>query len=308
MPMRMDEVFETLRQYQEMLSKRVELEKQLEAMPKTIDIQNQMLSREKKSFSEVKEQYEVSEASLKDLRQALHEAELKRENAEKQMDGITTQREYDAVNKEIRESSEREQEFRRKIQEEERRFADIDDRLHRIEISVSTLESEIAQKTAEIDEHSKEISDNISALHAQEDSLTQGLDEDLKFKFERIIRSKSGMGIVPIHGVVCTGCHMILPANFVNEVRQADKIVFCPYCSRILYYEETEADDSMEEILTGSLVDLNDEESEEAEESDSNEDSDDSSGKSKRGASRKKKAPNSEPLIDNDFLVDSMDE
>jgi len=48
MPMRMDDLFETLREYQELLSNRVELEKQLEAMPKTIEIQNQMLSREKK--------------------------------------------------------------------------------------------------------------------------------------------------------------------------------------------------------------------------------------------------------------------
>jgi len=66
----------------------------------------------------VKEQYEKSEASLKELRQALAEAEMKRENAEKQMDGITTQREYDSVNKEIREASEKSRnfaaEFRRK--------------------------------------------------------------------------------------------------------------------------------------------------------------------------------------------------
>ena len=46
MPMRMDDLFETLREYQELLSNRVELEKQLEAMPKTIEIPNQMLSRD----------------------------------------------------------------------------------------------------------------------------------------------------------------------------------------------------------------------------------------------------------------------
>jgi len=125
-------------------------------------------------------------------------------------------------------------------------------------------------------------------LWNKENDLTHELDEDLKFKFERIIRSKSGMGIVPIHGVVCTGCHMMLPANFVNEVRQADKIVFCPYCSRILYYEETETDESMEEILAGSLVDLNNDENEEGEDSESNDDTDEILGKTKRGSARKK--------------------
>ncbi|MEN6599716.1 MAG: C4-type zinc ribbon domain-containing protein [Rectinema sp.] len=307
MPMRMDELFETLRKYQKLLSDRVELEKQLEAMPKTIEIQNQMLSREKKSFVDVKEQFTTTETNLKQLRQALAEAEMRRENAERQMDGIQTQREYDAVNKEIREASEKEQDLRHRIQEEERRFAEIDDKLHRIEISVSALESEIEQKRTEIEQNSKQIIDQIEKLRTEENSLTQELEDDLKFKFERIIRSKSGMGIVPIHGVVCTGCHMILPANFVNEVRQADKIVFCPYCSRILYYEETEIEGSIEEILTGSLVDLEDEDSEETEDTESEDESEDTSNSSKKGSSRKRKNQ-SESLIDNDFLIDNMEE
>jgi len=211
------------------------------------------------------------------------------------------------VNKEIREASEKEQELRRRIQEEERRFAEIDDRLHRIEISVSTLEAEIAQKRTEIEAKTKIVLDEAEKIKSEETSLTSELDEDLKFKFERIIRSKSGMGIVPIHGVVCTGCHMILPANFVNEVRQADKIVFCPYCSRILYFEEAETDESIEEILAGSLVDLNDEEAEESDESESNDESEETVSKAKRPSSRKKKNQ-SEPLIDNDFIIDNMDE
>ena len=307
MPMRMDDLFETLRKYQELLSDRVELEKQLEAMPKTIEIQNQMLSREKKSLVDVKEQFTTTETNLKQLRQALAEAEMKREKAERQMDGIQTQREYDAVNKEIREASEKEQDLRHRIQEEERRFAEIDDRLHRIEISVSALESEIEQKRAEIDQNSKEIIEEIENLRTKENSLTQELEDDLMFKFERIIRSKSGMGIVPIHGVVCTGCHMILPANFVNEVRQADKIVFCPYCSRILYYEETEIEGSIEEILTGSLVDLGDEDSEDADDAESEDESEDTSDSSKKSSSKKRKNQ-TEPLIDNDFLIDNMEE
>jgi len=40
-------------------------------MPKTIEIQNQMLSRERKSLSEAKEQFAKEEALLKELRQSL---------------------------------------------------------------------------------------------------------------------------------------------------------------------------------------------------------------------------------------------
>ena len=36
---------------------------------------------------------------------------------------------------------------------------------------------------------------------------------------------------------------MILPAQFANDVHAGDKIVFCPYCSRILYYQEIEGEE-----------------------------------------------------------------
>lgn len=54
---------------------------------------------------------------------------------------------------------------------------------------------------------------------------------------------------------------MILPANFVNEVRdeEATKVHFCPYCSRILFFEETEeAPEFIGDIESGSLADLAD--------------------------------------------------
>ena len=65
---------------------------------------------------------------------------------------------------------------------------------------------------------------------------------------------------------------MILPAQFANQVRDGEEIVFCPYCSRILYYQESsdEADVTdfylMDEI--GSLAD----DDEESEDQDENED------------------------------------
>jgi RNase P subunit RPR2 len=69
-----------------------------------------------------------------------------------------------------------------------------------------------------------------------------------------------GRGIVAIKGGVCMGCHMILPAQFANSVRQGEEIVFCPYCSRILFYEEAEQgeEEFFDNDDSGSLADLDD--------------------------------------------------
>ena len=50
------------------------------------------------------------------------------------------------------------------------------------------------------------------------------------------------------------------PAQFVNEVRSGSKIIFCPYCSRVLYYQEAEeqSEQLFVDIESGSLSDLSD--------------------------------------------------
>lgn len=255
------EMLEKLKSYQEILGARVALEEEIALLPKTIEAQNEMLSRLKKNFSEKEEAFRLSEEKIRELRQALQDAELAREKAEQQMDGITTQREYEAINKEIRDATEKEQNLRKDIQQQERSFAEIEEELQKTRGGISMLEQEIAEKGQVIESQRETKAAEIERLKAEEQAISEGIGGDILFKLERIIRNKKGVGVVPIHGVVCTGCHMILPANFVNEVRdeEATKVHFCPYCSRILFFEETEeAPEFIGDIESGSLADLAD--------------------------------------------------
>lgn len=255
------EMLEKLKSYQEILGARVALEEEIALLPKTIEAQNEMLSRLKKNFSEKEEAFRLSEEKIRELRQALQDAELAREKAEQQMDGITTQREYEAINKEIRDATEKEQNLRKDIQQQERSFAEIEEELQKTRGGISMLEQEIAEKGQVIESQRETKAAEVERLKAEEQAISKGIGGDILFKLERIIRNKKGVGVVPIHGVVCTGCHMILPANFVNEVRdeEATKVHFCPYCSRILFFEETEeAPEFIGDIESGSLADLAD--------------------------------------------------
>jgi len=255
------EMLEKLKSYQEILGARVALEEEIALLPKTIEAQNEMLSRLKKNFSEKEEAFRLSEEKIRELRQALQDAELAREKAEQQMDGITTQREYEAINKEIRDATEKEQNLRKDIQQQERSFAEIEEELQKTRGGISMLEQEIAEKGQVIESQRETKAAEVERLKAEEQAISEGIGGDILFKLERIIRNKKGVGVVPIHGVVCTGCHMILPANFVNEVRdeEATKVHFCPYCSRILFFEETEeAPEFIGDIESGSLAALAD--------------------------------------------------
>jgi predicted nucleic acid-binding Zn-ribbon protein len=263
---------EKLRNLQDILSEKIILEHEIEEIPKLLVTQEELLTRIKKSFIEKNLDYEKIKSSEIELRSMLKEAESMREKAEKNMDVINTQREYEALDKEIRDASEKEQQYRKELQQKERQLLDINEQLKQNTDLIEQQEAELAERRAVIEAELSDKKKQIDALVKKEKKITADLDTETVFKFERIIRNKSS-GIVAVKGNVCMGCHMILPIQFANKVHLGDEDVFCPYCSRYLYYEESS--DSEEEFFdtedSGSLSDLDDLDEEEYEEDDEEE-------------------------------------
>jgi predicted nucleic acid-binding Zn-ribbon protein len=264
----MEDMFKKLQTLQDILSEKIKLEQDIQEIPKILVTQEEILSRFKRTFVEKSMEYEKTRTAESEFRGLLAEAEALREKSEKYMDAVTTQREYEALEKEIRDATEKEQQYRKDLQREERLLADLDEQLKQTSALIEQQEAELVTHRAGIGAEIAEKKAKMENLGAQEKELTANMDSEVLFKFERIIRNKMGRGIVAIRGGVCMGCHMILPVQFANTVHQGEEIVFCPYCSRILYYEETE--EGQEEFFSaedsGSLSDLDDMEEEEFEE------------------------------------------
>jgi predicted nucleic acid-binding Zn-ribbon protein len=271
--MAMDEIFEKLRALQDILSQKITLEQDIQEIPKILTTQEELLARLKKTFIDKNQDYEKTRILEGEYRNLLMEAESARERAEKNMDSINTQREYEALDKEIRDASEKEQQYRKELQQQERILSDLDEQMKQSASLIEQQECELAERRAGIAAEVAKKSAQVEELKAQERELSQDLDPDLLFKFERIIRNKGGQGIVAIKGSVCMGCHMILPAQFANTVRLGEETVFCPYCSRILFYEESDQgiEDFFDAEDAGSLSDLDDMDEEEYDEEEEDE-------------------------------------
>ena len=255
----MEDVFEKLRSLQDILSQKIKLEQEVLEIPKVLVTQEELLDRLKKTFIEKNLDFEKSRETAGELRNQLLEAESMREKSEKNMDVISTQREYEALDKEIRDAAEREQQFRRELQKEERLLADLDEQIKQNTALIEQQENDLAERKAGIEAETAEKNALIRKLEDEEKALIPGLDPEVLFKFERIIRNKMGRGIVAIKNGVCTGCHMVLPVQFANMIHEGKEIVFCPYCSRILFYEESEeGEDYFDTADVGSLADSDD--------------------------------------------------
>jgi hypothetical protein len=250
------DTIEKLKGLQEVLSQRFDIEAEIKNLPKALSTKTELVNRMKRSYIEKNEEYEATRQRIAELRERMLEAERERERYEQQMDLIKTQREYEALDKEIREASEREQTLRKDLQREERVLQDMSEGLEREESLIKQQEEELQEEQKKIKSETEKKEQQLKELKKDEQNLTPGLDEELLFKFERILRSKEGEGIVPLRKGVCTGCQMILPNQFVNDVRAGESILFCPYCSKIVFYVETDEDALVADEESESMADV----------------------------------------------------
>ena len=258
-----------LRTLQDILSEKIRLEHEIQEIPKQLGALEEAHSRTKKIYIEKSQEYEKVKAAEEEARALMREAEAGREKSERAISEVhTTQREYEALDKERRYAEEREQQYGREVQQKEKMLLELEEQIKAQAALNEQWEKELAEKRAGIETEVSEKKKQADALLKKEKKLTSDLDPEVVYKFERILRNKSGLGIVAIKGNVCMGCHMILPVQFSNNVRLGEEFVFCPYCSRILFYEESsDGEEAFFDIdESGSLYDPEEDDEEEGEE------------------------------------------
>jgi predicted nucleic acid-binding Zn-ribbon protein len=53
------------------------------------------------------------------------------------------------------------------------------------------------------------------------------------------VRSRLGkLAVAKVASSICQGCHMNIPPQLYNELQRFEKIIFCPNCHRIIYWDD----------------------------------------------------------------------
>jgi len=76
-------------------------------------------------------------------------------------------------------------------------------------------------------------------LERQIPPLAEKVKPDVLARYKRIRKSKGGgPAVVALNGEGCSGCHMRVPPQSVNEILGGSILLSCNYCGRMLYNPE----------------------------------------------------------------------
>jgi predicted nucleic acid-binding Zn-ribbon protein len=154
---------------------------------------------------------------------------------EEQLRACTTNKEYQAILKEI--------------DEIKKASSRIDDDTIACLEKIDAAENGIKEKEAEYASESEDITRQTAELEAEANVKRQSLDEILSvrqsliekivpalFKDYEFTKSQArGVAIAEVKECICSGCHMNIPPQMYNELHRGDELRICPHCHRMLY-------------------------------------------------------------------------
>lgn len=118
------------------------------------------------------------------------------------------------------------------------------DELDALEKAVKTKEAELIASRSGYEEQKKKLEGELSAI-ADELAVCVGKSDELKKKvpdhilrkYDQIKGIGRGVAVVAVWKEVCDGCHMSIPPQMYNELQKATRLLTCPNCNRIIYWE-----------------------------------------------------------------------
>jgi len=99
-------------------------------------------------------------------------------------------------------------------------------------------EKKFSEEKAKIETEMKQLDDRVKVLAAQRQQKAKDVQSSLLTQYERILKGKDGLAMVPVLHNACGGCYMNVPPQIVNEIKKHEGLVYCESCARILYTDE----------------------------------------------------------------------
>lgn len=238
--MNVNERYDILLEYQAILTKKFKLLEKKEELPKILLSRIEILNKLKKSYLTKYNQFKKLEENIIENQKKMSELALQKKNIEEKTKVIKSSKEYEALGKELSYSQQKEEEYRFQLLQDQRVIDDLRNTLEKDKISIKQQEDEINKEQERLDSELFKIEEELKRIEEQGKEIVSQIDENIKYKFEKIVKNKDGQGIVTVSNGHCNGCYLILPPEFINNIRRGDKIYFCPNCSRILYFSGSE--------------------------------------------------------------------
>lgn len=214
---------------------RGDLPVQVDRLNKDIEeLENTLIELGSKSQA-YKKEHGISEMEIKAL-------EGKQKKYQMQLFEVKTNREYDAVTKEI-------ESVKANISKKESRLLELMDLEEEIQKAIKdtkeklgVLQEKLKGRKGELNQRMEKTEKDELILEDKRQKIVRDLTPRILGTYERIRKAKHGLAVVPVMRNACGGCFKTLPPQRILEIRDMERLHVCEVCGRILVWDEKKSE------------------------------------------------------------------
>lgn len=203
-------------------------------------------------IEELKKKFESSKAHLNQLEEKLKSIQLRRKELELEMKAkedeiarsniqltqLKTNKEYQIKLNEIASIKADKSIIEEKILLSYDEADAVQGEISKEKVAVGVEEKQYLARKKEIEDEITLMEDRRKVLESQRKQQLPGVDRTSLNRYEKVLAHKDGLGIAPLNGNACGGCHMNVPPQTINAIRMHDQLIECETCQRIMYLED----------------------------------------------------------------------
>jgi predicted nucleic acid-binding Zn-ribbon protein len=223
-------------EFQILEDKKAQLIRGCQDTPKRLaDVQKEFDQYEAEYLSKKTEQ-DLAKKTHKSLEQNIADLEVKIARSKNRMSEVKTNKEYQAIVREI-------DDLKKEITAKEDGMLEAMERIESLGAEIQALEKEVEAHRKVLEENKKQLQQEIDQLKEKLDHL-EALQQKVRDKMEPnllkrtnfLLSKQCGIAVAAVENSVCQICHLNIPPQKFIELQRDDAIHQCPHCHRFLYW------------------------------------------------------------------------
>lgn len=232
----MDHHLRTLIDLQALDTRIAGLERQLEAVPQRIQTIRDTTQQARLEVDRLRARLDEVKKETRAKEKELDYQASQRAKCEAKLYEVKTNKEYSAVLAEIEtlktEKARIEEEILSLMEAQERIAREIAEAEARLHLREQEAKTEEAQAQGEL----QAAEAALAQVRAEREGLAREVPRELLVTYQRLLKGRGGLAVVPVKEGICAGCHVSLTPQHFQEVRLNQAVLACESCGRILYW------------------------------------------------------------------------
>ena len=185
----------------------------------------------------IKQKLATSQTARREIERDVASIQTRLSKYKDQLMEVKTNKEYQAMQKEIATAEEAVRSHEDRILERMEETETLGRELTSAEAELKGQQAAVAAERKALDAEAAALQKAADEMSAARAGVANGLSSQALKLFEHVSRQRKGLAVAEARDGICTVCHVRLRPQVFNDVRRNDSLIQCESCLRILYFQ-----------------------------------------------------------------------